>query len=236
MTSAGDHLVDFEAGQLSALAGFSPLRHFDLYLVGVYQIFRVDSESSRGHLLDRTAGRSPVGTRLVTFRVLPPFTRIAASADAIHRYGDRLVCLATDRAVRYSPRYETPHNCLLRLDPLYVDRITSEIKHVAQKNGRVLIVGDMRVLLELGVVSRTGGLLEPGDGLGEPCMVFASFAVFVDTGVFKRRTLHRLCAETPRMGGQRLGSDVFDANSRDRRHSAPEIAVKHFLCQAQCIE
>lgn len=67
MTSAGDHLVDFEAGQLSALAGFSPLRHFDLYLVGVYQIFRVDSESSRGHLLDRTAGRSPVGTRLVTF-------------------------------------------------------------------------------------------------------------------------------------------------------------------------
>ena len=26
MTSAGDHLVDFEAGQLSALAGFSPLR------------------------------------------------------------------------------------------------------------------------------------------------------------------------------------------------------------------
>ena len=52
MASLGNPRVDFVAGQLSAFTRFGPLRHFDLELVGLYQVEAGDTKSSRSNLLD----------------------------------------------------------------------------------------------------------------------------------------------------------------------------------------
>ena len=64
MADARDVLVDLVAGQLAALAGLGALRHLDLQVVGIDQIFGGDAEAARGDLLDRRAHRIAVGQRL----------------------------------------------------------------------------------------------------------------------------------------------------------------------------
>lgn len=44
MTRLGDDFVHLESWQLSAFTGLSALCHFDLYLFGIYQIFRCHTE------------------------------------------------------------------------------------------------------------------------------------------------------------------------------------------------
>ena len=51
-TQLGDIFRHLAAGQLPTLTGLRALRHFDLNLIGVAQIFRRDAETSRGYLLD----------------------------------------------------------------------------------------------------------------------------------------------------------------------------------------
>src|SRR5713101_10193321 len=65
-----DPLSDLVAGQLAAFAGLGALRHLDLQVAGVDEIFDVDAEAARGDLLDRRAHGIAVGQRLVALRVL----------------------------------------------------------------------------------------------------------------------------------------------------------------------
>ena len=48
----GDPRIDLGAGQLAALAGLGALRHLDLELAGVDQVFARDAEAAGGDLLD----------------------------------------------------------------------------------------------------------------------------------------------------------------------------------------
>ena len=95
---ARDVLVDLLAGQLSALAGLRALRHLDLQIVGVDEIFGGDAEPSRCDLLDLRAHRVAVRQELVAIRFLAALARVRASADAVHRDRERRVRLARDRA------------------------------------------------------------------------------------------------------------------------------------------
>ena len=96
-----DHLVHLVPRQLSALAGLGALRDLDLQFVGVDEVVGRDAEAPRCHLLDRRA--PPVAARIarVALFVLPPFARVRAPADPVHRDCQRLVRLAGDRAERH---------------------------------------------------------------------------------------------------------------------------------------
>ena len=96
--TARDVLVDLVAGQLAALAGLGALRHLDLDVVGVDQVFGGHAEAARGDLLDRRAHRIAVGQRLEAVGLLAALAGVRLAADAVHRDRQRGVRLAADRA------------------------------------------------------------------------------------------------------------------------------------------
>src|SRR5579883_14120 len=98
MANARYFLVHLVTRQLSALAGLRALRYLDLQLVSVYEVVRRDTEAATRHLLDRATARVAVGIFLVPRFVFPALACIRASADAVHRNGERLVRLFADRA------------------------------------------------------------------------------------------------------------------------------------------
>eukprot|EP00967_Tisochrysis_lutea_P075911 scaffold102444_cov32-Tisochrysis_lutea.AAC.4 len=102
------HLVP---GQLAALAGLSALRHLDLDFVGVCQVFGGDTETAGGDLLDR---RAPVV--LEPKGVLTTLTGIRFAAERVHRNGERLMCLARDRAEGHRTCAEAAHYLLCWLN------------------------------------------------------------------------------------------------------------------------
>ena len=74
----GDGGIDLVAGQLAAFAGLRSLRHLDLELIGIDEIFRRDAEPAGGHLLDRRAHRIAVGQPLEAIRLLAAFAGVGA--------------------------------------------------------------------------------------------------------------------------------------------------------------
>src|SRR5258707_1222246 len=76
------------ARQLTALAGLGALRHLDLDVVGIDQIFGGDAEAARRHLLDLGAHRIAIGKRHKAVRLLAAFAGVGTSADAVHGDGE----------------------------------------------------------------------------------------------------------------------------------------------------
>ena len=46
VTGTCNHFVNLESGQLAALTGLGPLRHLNLYFVGIDQVFGRDTKAS----------------------------------------------------------------------------------------------------------------------------------------------------------------------------------------------
>ena len=122
MTHARDHRVDLMARKLTAFAGLRALRHLDLDLVRVAQIFRSDAEMARGHLLDGGAFGISVGHRLETFGFFAAFARVGASADAVHGDSQGRMRLVGDRAEGHRAAGETLHDFGSRFDLVQRDR------------------------------------------------------------------------------------------------------------------
>ena len=53
VTGLANPRIDLWAGQLATLARLRPLRHFDLEIIGIGQVFAGHTKSSRGDLFDR---------------------------------------------------------------------------------------------------------------------------------------------------------------------------------------
>src|SRR6185437_5071574 len=113
-----DPWIHLGARQLPALAGLRALRHLDLQLPSIDEVFARDAEAARGDLLDRRVLRVPVRQGSIALRILAPLARIAASADSVHGDRERLVRFLADRAVRHRPRLEAVHDRLDGLDLL----------------------------------------------------------------------------------------------------------------------
>jgi len=113
---ARDPIVDFVAGKLAALAGLRALRHLDLQIGRVDEIFDVDAEAAACHLLDRRAHRIAVGQRLVALRVLAALAGIRAAADPVHGDGEGGMRLPRDRAERHRAGREALDDLARRLD------------------------------------------------------------------------------------------------------------------------
>ena len=89
--------VDLRAGELTTLARFSSLGHFDLNVVGIDQVLAGYAESSRCHLLDSRTTFWIVET----LRILATLSGIRFASNPVHRDGQGLVRLYGNRAVAH---------------------------------------------------------------------------------------------------------------------------------------
>ena len=146
-----DPRIDLVAGQLPALAGLGALRHLDLQVVGVDQVFAGDAEAARRHLLDRAAPRVAVGIGHVARRILAALAGVRLGAHPVHRDGQRLVRFLADRSVRHRAGREARQDRLDRLDFVERNRRTERLQaeQAAQRRALLALVVDQpRVFLE----------------------------------------------------------------------------------------
>ena len=135
MPQARDHVVDFVAGELAALAGLGALRHLDLQFVGVDQVVCGHAETGRGHLLHGAAAQITVRVGLEALFVFSAFAGVGLAADAVHRDGQRLVRLFADRSERHGAGGEALDDFLGGLDFFQRNRLIAllELHQAAQR-------------------------------------------------------------------------------------------------------
>src|SRR5579859_6544571 len=99
MAQACNQLGDLVTGELAAFAGLGALSDLDLDLFGVNQVFRRDTESRAGHLLDLVVQqRGRAVNRCIDRRVFAALTGVGACAEQVHGLGDGLVRFRRQRA------------------------------------------------------------------------------------------------------------------------------------------
>jgi hypothetical protein len=101
VAGTGNHLVDLESGQLSALTGLGTLCHLDLYLFGIDQVVGGDTEAARGHLLGLAVERDAVYRAIETVVALATLTGVGACAELVHGQGHGLVGFLAQCAERH---------------------------------------------------------------------------------------------------------------------------------------
>ena len=112
----GDPRIDLLARQLTALARLGALRHLDLEVVGVDEVFARHAEAPGRDLLDGAAPQIAVGIGQVAVVVLAAFAGVGTTAEAVHGDGQRLVRLFRDRAVAHGAGVEPLDDVGDRLD------------------------------------------------------------------------------------------------------------------------
>ncbi len=213
MAQPGDQLGDFVPGELAALAGLGPLRHLDLQLAAMIQVFRGHPEAAGGHLFDR-------GTRVVAVRArsevlcrLAAFAGIGTGADPVHRDGQRLVRLRRKRAERHAGGEETAADLGDALHLFERDRRSRrlELQEIAHRDRRQLAQPG-RIAFEQRVVLGGDGGLQQMDQHAVPGVRLAAVAGLVEAA---DRQHGRLGAEGLRVQLQHLRLDAGKADAGD---------------------
>ena len=232
--SLGDVRENFLTRQLAAFAGLRALRHLDLKLLRVDEIIARHTKASARDLFDRGILRVAVRFQNIARRVFAAFAGVAASAEAVHRHGERFVRLLRDRAVTHRARLETLHNVLDGFNLFERNRSLDkfEIQQAAQgaKNLRAIIQQVGVFAINLFAVEPAGDL-EFVNRLRIEQMLFAAIAPLIlaarfEFGIDRHR---RERAPMPREG---LLGDDFDSNALDARRRAGEILVHHVAVDA----
>src|SRR5277367_1898071 len=116
MPKPRDEFCNLVTGKLTALAGLRALRDLDLNLLGIHQVLSRNAEASRSNLLHLVvqqmrwnidAIQRQLTRRIVDSAVFPALTRIRPAAKHVHRSGDGLVRLRTQRPQRHCTRNES---------------------------------------------------------------------------------------------------------------------------------
>ena len=217
-----NHLVHLVPRQLAALAGLRALRHLDLQLVGVDQVVRRHSESSRGDLLHRAATEVAVRVALKALLVLPALAGVRLSADAVH--GDRqgLVRLLADRAKRHRAGHEPFHDLGRRLNLVERNRCLGELdlEQSAQRaQVLVLLVDQVGVFLERPRVRLPHRVLQLADGVGIQQVILAAQPEVIRAanrklGLRPRRGPEGVLVLHPRLLREHVQPDAFDPGGR----------------------
>ena len=174
MSCAGNYPVHLEARQLAALTRLGALCHFYLYLVGIHQIFRSDSETSGCHLLNGAAH-----IRSEACGVFTAFARIASPMQPVHGNCHCFMRFLTDSAERHGARNETFQYVFHRFHFVYGNRVAAEVKEVAQEDRLFFFIDQPGELFEFLVTAQAGGYLQRADGLRIPSVLFTVLAVCV---------------------------------------------------------
>ncbi len=193
-----DVFTHFVARQLTAFTRLGALSHLDLDLIRVGQVFGGDTETARGHLLDRRAQRiaglqfdiafdtalaDNVGQLLARFdlaettRVFAAFAGIRLAANSVHGDGQRGMRFGRDRTQRHGAGGETLNNFAGRFDFIERNRRTGrfDFEKTPQRHMALgLIVNDAGVFFKGFVFTRTRRMLQLGDCVGRPQMFFTA--------------------------------------------------------------
>jgi hypothetical protein len=232
-----DVFVDLVPGQLPAFAGLGALGHLDLQLLGVDQIFGGDAEAGRGHLLDGAAAPVAVGVALEALGVFAAFAGVALAADAVHGDGQIFVRFLADRAEAHRAGDESLDDFLGRLDFLERNRRCGLLKfsrpRIVQRCG--FVVDQLGVFLERRISVDAHGLLQLGDGVGVPHVVFAVAPPLILPAVFEHFAVDAIGGEAVAMPPGFAGDHV-QIDAVDPAGGAGEIFVDDGRCSADRFE
>src|SRR3979490_3184098 len=228
VSDLGDPAVHLVPRQLAALAGLGALRHLYLKILGIDEILAGHAEARRRHLLDGAIPRIAVRVADVPGRIFSTLAGIRLAADPVHRDCERLVRFLADRAVGHRAGREPPDDRFDRLaffnwKPL---RRPLQLEQAAQRRAvPALIVDELRVFLEDGVLAAPRGVLQLEDRVRVEQVILAVapplvLAARIELGQGPGLVLER--AAMPLDGF--LGDDV-DADAADPRRRPGEVLV-----------
>ena len=238
MAHARDDCVDLVSGKLPSLARLGALGDLDLELAGADAVRRRHAEAAAGHLLDRAAAAFAAGQGRVAGRILAALAAVAAGAEAVHRAGDRLVRLGTERAEGHGAGDEAAHDLLHRLDLVQRHRFgRPEGEGAAQGEVAPGTVVDARGIVPVAIEAfLADGLLQQGDGLGAPEVPLAVAAHGIEAAARQhgRRTGWRRKGRAPARVG--VASQPFEAEAADPRDGAGKVAFGQRLRESDRLE
>ena len=230
MPNLGDDGVNLVARQLSAFTRFRALCHFDLDHIGIDQIFGCHAKSAGRDLLDRRTHGIAVFHRHESVGFFTTFAGVRLPANSVHRNSEIGMGLAADRPEGH------------RTGGKSFDDIDSRFDLV-QRHGRAAgfcrrlqteQTTQRHQLFALFVYRRSIGpvffrqfaaycMLQVGDCLGRPGMLFTADAIRVFTTDIERVFVDRIVAERIRVTHQRLGSDLRQPDTLDCGMGSGEI-------------
>ena len=149
----GDHLVYLKSGQLTTLAGFCTLSHFNLNFRGVYKIFSRYAKTSACHLFNGTTERNAVFVGVETGIVFAAFTGIATAVQFVECKSNSLVSLFADCTKRHSRANKTLNNVVDRLNLVDRNGIALKLEIIAQEKRLGLIINDRSKVFEFFVTA-----------------------------------------------------------------------------------
>ena len=248
------------ARQLTAFARLGALGHLDLDLIRVGQVLGSHAETTRGHLLDRRAQRiaglqfdiafdttlaDDVGEHLArldlaeTAGIFAAFTGVRLAADPVHGDGQRGVRFGRDRAQRHGAGGETFDDFAGRFDFVDADRRAGRLdfEQTAQRHVTLgLVVDDAGVLFKSFVLARTRGVLQLGNRIRRPHVLFTADTEGVFAAGFQQMVEHRVMCKGTVMHAQRFFSHFVQANAFDLRRGAREVFLHEVRGQTDGFE
>ena len=141
--------------------------------------------------------------------------RHRAGGKALDDLGSRLDLVDRDRTRRLDPELEEPAK-----------------RHVTAR----LVVDQLGVFLVGLEVARLGRMLELGDRIRRPHVLFAAGAIGIFAASLECIGEHRIVAEGRAMHAQRLFGHLEDANTLDVGAGAAEVLVDQLTVEADCLE
>src|SRR5436190_16864488 len=242
MTRPRNPRVHFVPRQLAALAGFGPLGHFDLQVVGIDQVLRGHSEAAGGDLMDGRPAQVTIWIAHVSIGVLAALTGVRLSADPIHRDGQGLVRFFGDGAVRHRTCREALQDVALRLH--FVDRhwwtdTFTECEQAAQRRQAPrLIVDEFGVFLKDVVTLGARGVLELEHRLRieEVVLAFAPPLILTTEVQVAVRAFDRAIGVGDAVASGDLLGDLVQTDAVEARDGAGEVLVDELLGQTNRLE
>ncbi|OIQ83878.1 hypothetical protein GALL_343050 [mine drainage metagenome] len=256
----GDVFGHFSARQLTAFARLRALRHLDLDLIGIGQVLGRHAKAAGSHLLDlgthgvagleRDVALDPaladqVGQggvlfhRLEAHRILAAFAGVGLAADAVHGYRQHGMRLGRNRSERHGAGSEARHNRLGRFH--FIQRHRSarrlDLEQAAQGQMAAALVVDQLGVFLVGVIpAGTRRVLQLGDGVRRPHVLFATHPEGILAACVQRVGQHRVIAERGEMHAQRLFGHLRKADAFDIAGSAGEILFNERSVETDRIE
>ncbi len=224
---------------MPALAGFGPLCHFDLQLLGLAEVQTRDAETPRCHLLDGAAQVVAVGQRFVAAFVFSALAGVAFSAQAVHGNGQCGVRFPGNGPKRHGACGKAAIDVFSRFHFFYRYRraLGVELEQAAERDGLFrLIVNDFGVFFEGGVIVLPGGVLQQMNALRIEQMHLSAPLPLKNAAFGQTAALLRSGPERPLVLHQRFAGYLVQAHAFDARNGPGEVLVHHFPVDADDLE
>ena len=228
MAHLADPLVDLVAGQLPSLTGLCALRHLDLNIVRIDEVFGGHAEAAAGDLLDPAAHGIAIVERQEAFGLLAAFAGVRTAAQPVHRDGECRMRFVADRTEAHRAGAEALDDFCGGFDFLEPERLLGRLEFHQSADGQqafVLLVDRTRELVVIAGVVAAHSMLQLRDRLRRPCVRLAAQAELVDPADIEHPCIERIVTVGLRMTQHGFFGHFGEADALDRGGRAGEIGV-----------